>query len=173
MSAVAESRGAGVSGNEPLMPQPAILRIALKALPQARHRLLLAIIAVAFALVVAFAASPLWLATSHQVTLELDEASVFHAVPPFIAELKHGKARMHAVRLDLVVEVPGSQRWRLDSQQSAIENAVKARLRDYDRRELEGKAGADRLRADILGIVNSAIMPAVASGVLYQQLIVD
>ena len=172
MSAVAESNRAALSGDEPLLPQTVVRRFALKACLQGR-RLPLAIMLGAVTLIAAFATAPRWQTASPEVTLELGEATVFHSVPLLIAELKHGKARGHVIRLALVVEVPESQTWRLDAHQITIENAVRARLRDYDRRELEGNAGADRLRDEILGIVNAAIVPAVASGVLFQQLVLD
>lgn len=173
MSAVAQSDGATLTGDEPLLPQPAARRFALKACLQGRRRLSLAIMLGTIILITAFATAPQWQAASPEVTLELGEATVFHSAPPLIAELKHGKARGHVIRLALVVEVPESQTWRLDAHQITIENAVRARLRNYDRRELEGNAGADRLRDEILGIVNAAIVPAVASGVLFQQLVLD
>ena len=115
----------------------------------------------------------LWPRAPQEVTLELNEASVFHSLPPFIAELKHGEAKAHVIQLALTVEVPGSQQQRLEGEQSTIEETIKTRLRYFDRRELEGNAGADRLRNDVLAIVNDAISPAVASRVLYLQFVID
>lgn len=174
MSAAAESGGlADGSGNELLLPQSARSGATLKACLQGRRRLSLAIMLGIVALIAPFAVSPFWRVAPREVTLELAEAFVFHFAPPFIAELKPGKARVHVVRLALAVEVPEGQKWRLDAHQIGIEDAVRARLRDYDRRELEGNAGADRLRNEILAIVNAAIAPAVASRVLFQQFVID
>jgi flagellar basal body-associated protein FliL len=172
MSAVAESDGADLSGDEPLLPRPAVRR-ALKACLQGRRRLCFAIMLGAIAGIGGLAASPLWRVTPHEVTLDLGEPTAFHAAPSFIAELKHGKARVHLIRLAVVVEVPESQKWRLDAHQSAIEDAIKERLRHYDRRDLEGNPGADRLRDEVLAIVNAAIEPAVASAVLFRHLVLD
>jgi flagellar basal body-associated protein FliL len=69
--------------------------------------------------------------------------------------------------------MPASQQSRLEEQQNAVEEAIKARLRHFDRRELEGNAGAERLRNEVLGIVNDTIAPARASRVLYQQFVLD
>jgi flagellar basal body-associated protein FliL len=120
----------------------------------------------------AIGASP-WRGAPQEVTLELNEATAFYSLPSFIAELKHGSARAHFLQLALAVEMPASQQSRLEEQQSAIEEAIKARLRYFDRRELEGNAGAERLRDEVLAIVNDAIAPARASRVLYQQLVLD
>jgi flagellar basal body-associated protein FliL len=174
MSAAAESGERGdVSGNELLLPQSARSGATLKACLQGRRRLSLAIMLGTVALIAPFATFSLWQESPQEVTLELDEATAFHSAPPFIAELKHGKARTHAISLALAVEVPESQKWRLDAHQIAIEDAIRARLRDYDRRELQGNAGADRLRDEILAIVNAAIAPAVASRILFQQFVID
>jgi flagellar basal body-associated protein FliL len=115
----------------------------------------------------------LWRGTPPEVTLELNEATAFYSLPSFIAELKHGNARVHILQLALAVETPASQQLRLEEQQNAIEEAIKARLRGFDRRELEGNAGAERLRGEVLASVNDAIAPAKASRVLYQQFVLD
>jgi flagellar basal body-associated protein FliL len=114
-----------------------------------------------------------WQPAPQEVTLELNEAAVFYPLPPFIAELKQGKARVHSLQVTLAIEIPESQQRRLEGQQSAIEDAIKAHMRHFDRRDLEGSAGADRLRNDVLAIVNDAISPAVASRVLYLQFVID
>lgn len=118
-------------------------------------------------------AVPPWRAAPQEVTLELHEAAVFYSLPPFIAELKHGKARARGLRLALAVEIAASQQWRLEEQQSVIEEAIKARMRHLDGRELEGNVGANRLRDDVLAIVNDAISPAMAARVLYLQFVID
>ena len=173
MSVAAQSGGqAGASDDRSLLSRPARRRAALKACLQGRRRLAL-VIMLGAAVVALVAASPLLRAAPREVILELGAAPVFHSAPPFIADLKRGEARVHVVRLALSVEVPEDETWRLDAHQIAIEDAVKARLRDFDRRELGGSAGADRLRSEILAIINDAIAPAAASRVLFQQFVID
>jgi flagellar basal body-associated protein FliL len=161
MSAVAKSDGPASADDATLLPQPRVATGALKAWLQRRLQS-----GPRLSLVIMFGASP-------QVTLELDGNTVFHSFPPFITELKHGRARMHVIRLAFAVAVPERQQTHVQAHQAAIEEVIRARLRDYDRRELQGNAGADRLREDILAIVNAAIAPAMASGVLFHQLILD
>lgn len=179
MSAAAQSGGqAGASNDESLLSRSARCRAALKACLQGRRRLslviMLALVILAAAAAVALvAASPLLRAAPHEVILELGRAPVFYSAPPFTADLKRGAARVHVVRLALSVEVPEVEMWRLDAHQIEIEDAVRARLRDFDRRELDGSAGTDRLRSEILAIINDAIAPAAASRVLFQQFVVD
>lgn len=108
-----------------------------------------------------------------EVVLELGEDTVFSDLPPLLAELKRGSARAHVIKIALAVEVPKSQQAHLDARQIAIQEALTARFRRYERRELEGSGGADRLRAEILAIINTTLAPAAASRVLYRQLIID
>ena len=180
MTADAARKEAGLSADRLLLLSAAIPRAVLKVCLQGRCRLLVAFVLGAVAGGVAgvplWQAAPqkvLWRAAPQEVTLELNEAAAFYSLPSFIAELKHGKARVHALQLALAVEMPESQRWRLEGQQSAVEETIKARLRHFDRRELEGNAGADRLRNEVLAFVNDAIAPAQASRVLYRQFILD
>ena len=112
-------------------------------------------------------------APAPQVILELGENPSFYAFPAFVADLKPGRARGHVVHVAFTVEVPESQQMHLAAHQAAIEDALKARLRSYDRRDLEGNAGADRIRDEILAVLNPPLAPAVASTVLFRHLIVD
>jgi flagellar basal body-associated protein FliL len=174
MNADAAQKEAGMTADGTPLRSVAVPKVALKACLQGRRRLLVASsVLSAVALAAAAVGMSLWQGVPQGVTLELNEATAFYSLPSFIAELKHGKARVHVLQLALVVEVPASQQWRLEGQQSAIEEAIKARLRHFDRRELEENAGADRLRNEVFAIVNDAIAPAGASRVLYQQYLLN
>ena len=179
MSTEAEQDGANLAAGRWLPRGAAVPGAVLKACLQCRLSVTalwgaaLAAALVAAALTAGIVAISLWQGAPREVTLELNEAAAFYSLPTFIAELKGGKARVHVLHLALAVEMPASQQWRLEGQQSAIEDAIKARLRLLGRRELEGNAAVDRLRDDVLAIVNDAISPAVASRVLYRQFVLD
>lgn len=173
MNTDAEQKEAGLTADRSLLRSVAVPRVVLRACLQGRCRLLVASVLGAAALAAGVVGVSLWQGAPQEVTLELNEAAAFYSLPSFIAELKHGKARVHVLQLAPVIEMPTSQQWRLEGQQSAIEEAIKARLRRFDRRELEGNAGADRLRSEVLAIVNDAIAPAGASRVLYRQYVLD
>jgi flagellar basal body-associated protein FliL len=174
MNADATQDGSGLAADRLLPRSAAVSRVCL----QGRRRLSVAtmLAAAAFAaaaLAAGAVAVSLWQSAPQEVTLELNEADAFSSLPSFIAELKQGKARVHVLQLALAVEMPASQQWRLEGQQSAVEEAIKTRLRHFDRRELEENAGADRLRDEVLAIVNDAIAPAAASRVLFRQFVLD
>lgn len=173
MNADAAQKEAGLTADGWSLRSVAVPRVALKACLQGRCRLLVASVLGAAALAGGAVGISLWQGAPQEVTLELNEATAFYSLPSFIAELKHGKTRVHVLQLALAVEVPASQQWRLEGQQSAIEEAIKARLRHFDRRELEGNVGADRLRNEVFAIVNNAIAPAGASRVLYRQYLLN
>ena len=171
MNVDAAQDGASPAADCPLSRTSAVPRVVLKACLRCWRRL--AILLGAAALAVGVVGLSSWRGAPQEVTLELNEVTAFHLLPSFIAELRHGSARVHVLQLALAVEMPASQQSRLEEQQKAVEEAIKARLRHFDRRELEGNAGAERLRNEVLAIVNDTIAPVRASRVLYQQFVLD
>lgn len=164
----------GVFGGLPFRQPSVVGTGALKSwLKSKSHMRIMAVIGavlLVLALLAAMVSAP---APAPQVILELDEDRSFYAFPPFIAELKPGPARGHVIHIAFTVEVPERQQTLLEAHQGMIENALKARLRAYDRRSLEGNTGADRLRGEILAALHPAIAPAEASTVLFRHLILE
>lgn len=108
-----------------------------------------------------------------EVMLALDEPGVLHELPAFIADLKSSGARRHYVKLIIRVEVDEADLARIQERQAQIVDAIQARLREYERKDLIGKVGSERLRADLLAIVDQAIAPAKAKAVLFKEFLLD
>lgn len=108
-----------------------------------------------------------------EVVVNLASPSVFYELPPFVADLKRGEGRPHYVKLGISVELAEEDIAAVQREEAAIRDAIQVRLRDYERDDLEGEAGARRLRSDLLAVVNKALAPATANTVLYRVLILD
>lgn len=108
-----------------------------------------------------------------EVTLVLDGPSRFHELPKLMTDIRPGRKRQHFVSVEMVVETDASGTELLASHETEVLDALQALLRDYDRADLAGRVGAQRLRADVTHVVNRILAPARARSVLFRQLIVD
>lgn len=157
-----------------LFLHPAVLRGALRAWLRSKSRSgIMAVMGGAILVIALLAGATMRHPPAPQAILDLDETKVFHEFPAFVAELRAGPARAHAVHLAFTVEVPESRLTGLAAHQGTIETLLKARLGAFDRRDLEGNAGAERIRREILAALNPVIAPAVASAVLFRHLILE
>jgi len=107
------------------------------------------------------------------IALPVQEPVTFQILPEFVADLKSFKARRHHIQLQWVVELPGELVPKLIAAQAPILAEVQARLRELSPGELAGSAGIERLRGDILGIVNHHLAPEHARTVLFSKFLVD
>jgi flagellar basal body-associated protein FliL len=107
-----------------------------------------------------------------EVTVAL-EGVALHEFPELIVDLKDNGARPAYLRLVMLVEIPEHGQPRLETNKPLILNALRSRLRDYQRHDLVGKAGADRLRTDLLNLINGAIEPAAATDVLFKDFLLN
>ena len=96
---------------------------------------------------------------------------VYHEVPPFLADLKTGTCRASYLRLAIVVELPETALPRIKEQETVILDTVQAHLRENERAMLVGKEGTERLRFDLLRIINQTIAPAEANAVLFREFV--
>jgi flagellar basal body-associated protein FliL len=107
------------------------------------------------------------------VTIDIGEPAVFHPLPPMIVDLKSGTCRSNHVKLAAIVEIAPNHLEQLQEAQPEIVDAIHDLLRERQRLDLVGEAGADRLRAEILLIVNRKLTPAKADNVLFSELLLD
>jgi flagellar basal body-associated protein FliL len=138
---------------------------------QARKAALLAALAVVAGGTALFAAAQ-QIRSGSEVVVAI-EAMAMHEFPEMIADLKENGARSAYVKLVIVVEIPEGGRSHLETNETMILSALRGRLRDYQRKDLVGKAGAERLRTDLLAIVNGAIAPAAATDILFKELLLN
>jgi flagellar basal body-associated protein FliL len=107
------------------------------------------------------------------VTVQLGGPLVYQPLPEIIADLKPSARRSHHIKLAIVMQLPAQQIGLVTSKETEIIAAVQMRLRELTVADVDGAAGADRLRVLVLDAVNGAIAPAQARTVLFTQLIVD
>ena len=98
---------------------------------------------------------------------------VFKPFPELLADLKPAGPRLHHVRLVIVAHVPDTALKAIEQKEPEIVAHVQAHLRELERAELVGQAGSDRLRQDVLAIVNAEIAPIRAQNVLFTQFLLD
>jgi flagellar basal body-associated protein FliL len=97
----------------------------------------------------------------------------FHTIPDFIADLKGARGRSRHVQLAAVVEITEDIAERLRDEEKLIMAEMQTRLRDMSAQELAGAAGVERLRSEMLTIVNRHIAPAQARAVLFTRFLID
>jgi flagellar basal body-associated protein FliL len=98
---------------------------------------------------------------------------VYHDFPDIIADLKGEGRKPRYVKLGIIIEVPVELRPRLEQKQTAIIDALHAYLRERSAAELVGEEGAERVRNALLAMINDAIAPDQAKGVLFRQFILS
>jgi flagellar basal body-associated protein FliL len=98
---------------------------------------------------------------------------VYHDFPDIIADLKGDGRKPRYVKLGIIVEVPVELRPRLEDKQTAIIDALHAYLRERSAADLVGEEGAERVRDALSVIINDALAPDQAKGVLFRQFILS
>ena len=106
------------------------------------------------------------------VTVAIGSIS-YHPLPDLVADLKTSGSRSHYLQLAAVLEVPEEALARLRAEETRILSDVQTRLRELQREDLAGAAGLERVRRDIVEVVDRHIAPARASGVLFTKFLVD
>jgi flagellar basal body-associated protein FliL len=134
-----------------------------------------AVVLVALALFVAatLSAIPDQRGGARAVVLPMAGPITFHALPELVADLKGSRSRAHYVQLAAVVEVAAESVGKLREKEVEITAAVQARLRDLSTTDLAGSAGVERLRADVLAVIDEHLSPAKARTVLFTRFLVD
>lgn len=164
---------AAAATNEP-QPRPAPAGSPIAEGPRRRRWLAAgAAVAAAIATVVLVAAAAL---RPDPALVEIDIAGgqiVYHDFPDIIADLKGEGRKPRYVKLGIIVEVPAELRPRLEEKQSAIVDALHAYLRERGAADLVGEEGAERVRDALSVIINDALAPDQAKGVLFRQFILS
>ena len=107
------------------------------------------------------------------VSIDIGGATVYHEFPEMLTHLAGGETSSHHVKLEIVIELPESHVEVLQNKEPAILDAVQSYLRGKTREELAGEAGAERLRGELLVMINQRIAPAEASDILFKTFLID
>jgi flagellar basal body-associated protein FliL len=106
------------------------------------------------------------------VSLVLAGPAAYHALPEFVADLKTSRARAHFVQLAVVLELPEHAVEKVREKVRII-SEVQTLLREFERRDLAGAAGAERLRWEVLAIVDRHVVPEKGRSVLFTKFLLD
>jgi flagellar basal body-associated protein FliL len=106
------------------------------------------------------------------VSLVLAPAA-YHALPEFIADVKTSRARAHFLQLAVVLEVPEHAVEKVRQEEVRIISEVQTLLREYERQDLAGAAGVERLRREVLAIVDRHVVPEKGRSVLFTKFLLD
>ena len=98
---------------------------------------------------------------------------VFHDYPEQLVDLKTGACKAAFLKYQITVEIPEKDRPRLVEVQARILDRTQMYLRNQERQELVGKAGAEKLRDEMTTIINGAIAPARANSVLFKKFLLQ
>lgn len=104
--------------------------------------------------------------------IELGE-SVTHELPQIKADLKVGKCRSPFLRAHFTVQLSDRDLDRLESGQEKVMEQIILHLRDQERSDLVGKAGAEKIRFDIITIINNVIAPARIHGITFKEFVLQ
>lgn len=107
------------------------------------------------------------------VSMVLAGPAAYHALPEFVADLKTSRARAHFVQLAVVLELPEHAVEKVREEEVRIISEVQTRLREFERQDLAGAAGAERLRREVLAIVDRHVVPEKGRSVLFTKFLLD
>ena len=117
---------------------------------------------------------PLFGIEREKTKLELDlGVPVRHPLPVIKADLKTGRCRSPFLRVEVVVQVNKNDVDLLVDNETAIVDRVRSHLREQERQDLVGKAGSDKLRFDLVNIINQVIAPARVHGILFKDFLLQ
>ena len=109
-----------------------------------------------------------------EVTLEIGKP-VIHQLPEIRTDLKKIGRRKHFIKLNLIVQVDEHDLPALqdEAKMALVVDNIKTQLRDLEYKDVIGKEGSERLRFELLNVINFAIAPVKAHTVLFKDLIIQ
>jgi len=105
-------------------------------------------------------------------TLDLG-APVEYELPEITADLKTGRCRAPFLRTVVLLELPDAGTEAIEKNKDRIMDAIRTHLRDQERQDLVGKAGTEKLRFDLVKIVNNVIAPERVQLVLFKKFLLQ
>ncbi len=138
-----------------------------------RHPALAAAAALALLAIVVAVAVVVFGERQRMAVVDLGGPLIFQPLPDVLSDLKPSQRRAHHIRLSIVVQVPEQSAKLLTAREVEIVSGLQTRLRELSPEEVAGAAGSERLRLEVLGVLNRVIAPASARTVLFTQLVVD
>lgn len=107
------------------------------------------------------------------VIIDIGGATVYQEFPEILTQLGGGEGSSDHVKLEIIIEIPEDQADILQDAEPVITDAIQSYLRGKTRADLAGEAGAERLRSDLVVIINQRIAPAAAKDILFKTFLID
>lgn len=113
-----------------------------------------------------------WQQSKSRAEIELG-TPVYHPLPEIRTDMKTGDCRAPFLRAVVHVQLFPEDIPRLQEAEAEVMDAVLTHLRDQERQHVVGKAGSERLRFELVQIIENVIKPAKVHTVLFKELIVQ
>jgi len=100
-------------------------------------------------------------------------APVTFDLPQIKADLRTAACRSPFLRVKISVQLSEHDLGRLEEAQDKVMDQIITHLRDQERQDLVGKAGSDRLRFDLVSIINNVINPSRIHGIIFKEFVLQ
>jgi len=98
---------------------------------------------------------------------------IYYEIPEFVADLKVNECRAPFLKLSLTIQIDQNDKAIVDERQPKIIDRIQMHLREQERQDLVGEAGAESLRADIVLIIDATIKPSKVQNVLFKSMVLQ
>ncbi len=110
--------------------------------------------------------------TVNEVTLELGKP-VSIPFAEIRTDLKKVRRRSNFIKMTMEIQLNEQHAGVIEEKKAAILDGVQSYLRDQEFKDLQGKAGVEKLRHDITRIINVTIAPVKAHTVFFTEIIMQ
>lgn len=108
----------------------------------------------------------------HSALIELGEPTT-HDLPVIKVDLKTGECKSPFLRAQVAIQLSSDDLERTIANQDVIMEQIQLHLRDQERADVIGKNGSNKLRFDLVNIINTVIAPSRIHGIIFKQFIVQ
>tara|TARA_R110000787_G_scaffold23762_3_gene67702 strand:+ start:112871 stop:113386 length:516 start_codon:yes stop_codon:yes gene_type:complete len=113
-----------------------------------------------------------WEQPQTQAELELGKP-VYYSLPQIRTDLKTNECRAPFIRATVDVQLAPGDVGRLEGAQDQVMDAILTHLRGQERQHVVGKAGSERLRFELVQIIENIIRPAKVQTILFKELVLQ
>lgn len=104
--------------------------------------------------------------------LELGEP-IIHPFTEIRTDLKTSRGKTPFLRAVIHIQLFPDDLKQLQKQEAKVHDAILTHLREQERQHVQGKEGSERLRFELVQIINNQIQPAKIHTVYFKELIVQ
>lgn len=104
--------------------------------------------------------------------LDLGEP-IIHPFPEIRTDLKTGRCKAPFMRTVIHIQLSPDDLKQLQKQEAQIHDAILTHLREQERQHVVGKDGSERLRFELVQVINNQMQPAKIHTIYFKELIVQ